>query len=70
MGNINEIERMILQSKINGADICKLQLYSSELLWGNKDRVYLDIDENELLYIKDYCDKININYQPQPIKKN
>ena len=60
MGNINEIERMILQSKINGADIVKLQLYNSELLWGNKDRIYLDISENELSYIKDYCDKINI----------
>ncbi|MDC0974728.1 hypothetical protein OAR46_02185 [Candidatus Pelagibacter sp.] len=29
-GSINEIKRMILQSKITGADIVKLQLYDSK----------------------------------------
>lgn len=60
MGSMNEIQRMILQSKINGADIVKLQLYSSEMLWGNKDRLYLDIKEDELIEIKHYCDLLNI----------
>ncbi len=60
MGNSNEIERMILQSKICGADIVKLQLYSSELLWKNKDRIYLDIKEDELTKIKEYCDNLRV----------
>ena len=60
MGSLNEIQRMIIQSKINGADIVKLQLYDSTKLWGNKDRLYLDTTKNELKQIKDYCDDIDI----------
>lgn len=60
MGSMNEIQRMIIQSKINGADIVKLQLYSSEKLWGDKERLYLDTTKSELKVIKDYCDNINI----------
>ena len=36
MGDIHELKRMILQSKIGGADIVKLQIYSSEKLWKDK----------------------------------
>jgi len=60
MGDIHELKRMILQSKIGGADIVKLQIYSSEKLWKDKKRLYLDITKDELKEIKDYSDKFDI----------
>ena len=60
MGSMNEIERMIIQSKLYGANIVKLQLYNSKKLWGNRDRIYLDINEKELEHINNYCGKLNM----------
>ena len=60
MGSMDEIKRMILQSKIGGADIVKLQLYSSEKLWGDKQRLYLDTTKEELKEIQNYCNNIGI----------
>jgi len=60
MGSMNEIKRMILKSKIGGADMVKLQLYNSEKLWGNKDRVYLDTTKAELKEMNNYCLSIGI----------
>ena len=54
-GSISEIKRMIIQSKIAGADIVKLQLYDSKKLWGDDERVYLDVSENELSEINEFC---------------
>ena len=38
LGSISELKRMILQSKIGGADYVKVQLYSSQKLFNNSDR--------------------------------
>ena len=54
-GSINEIKRMIIQSKIGGADIVKLQLYDSKKLWGDTKRSYLDITKDELYEINEFC---------------
>ena len=35
LGSIKEVERMILQCKIGGADYVKVQLYSSKKLFNN-----------------------------------
>ena len=59
-GSIHELKRMVLQSKIAGADFVKLQLYDSFKLFGNNERKYLEINEKELEDIKLYCDSINI----------
>ena len=60
MGSMNELKRMIVQSKIGGADIVKLQLYSSKKLFGNRDREYLDTSKKELKEINAYCNNIGI----------
>ena len=52
MGSISELKRMILQSKIGGADYVKVQLYSSKKLFNNSDREYLEISRKELKEIK------------------
>ena len=60
MGSMSEVERMILQSKISGADIVKVQLYSSKKLFNDAEREYLDISKKELTHIKNYCENIGI----------
>ena len=60
MGSMSEVERMILQSKISGADIVKVQLYSSKKLFNDTEREYLDISKKELTHIKNYCENIGI----------
>lgn len=59
-GSINELKRMILQCKINGADIVKVQLYDSRKLFNNDERNYLEISKDELSEIDDHCKKIDI----------
>ncbi len=54
-GSISEIKRMIIQSKIGGADIVKIQLYDSKKLWGDNKRTYLDISKDELSEIYEFC---------------
>jgi sialic acid synthase SpsE len=54
-GSMNEIKRMIIQSKIGGADIVKLQLYDSKKLWGDNRRKYLDVTKDELAEINEFC---------------
>ena len=34
-GSMNELERMILQSKMGGAQFVKVQLYDTQKLFGN-----------------------------------
>ena len=51
---------MILQSKIGGADYVKVQLYSSQKLFNNSDREYLEISRKELKEIKSFSDSHGI----------
>ena len=59
-GSIDETKRMILQCKLSGADIVKVQLYDSKKLFNNNDRKYLEISKNELAEINDYCKNLDI----------
>ena len=61
IGDKKELTRMILQSKIGGADFVKVQLYDSLKLFGDKKREYLEISEKELKDINNYCKEIDIN---------
>lgn len=61
IGDKKELTRMILQSKIGGADFVKVQLYDSKKLFGDKKREYLEISEKELKDISNYCKEIDIN---------
>ena len=59
-GSMDEIKRMILQSKIGGADYVKVQLYSSQNLFNNDERKYIEINKIELKEISDYSRNIGI----------
>jgi sialic acid synthase SpsE len=56
LGSMSELKRMILQSKIGGADYVKVQLYSSKKLFNNSEREYLEISKKELKEIKNFSD--------------
>ena len=47
-GDINDLESMILQCKMFGGDMVKLQLYDTLKLHGNTDRKHLEITAEEL----------------------
>ena len=59
-GSMNEIKRMILQCKIGGANIVKVQLYDSKKLFNNDERNYLEITKNELTDINEFCRSLDI----------
>ena len=59
-GSMEEISRMILCSKIGGADFVKVQLYDSKKLFNNNDRKYVEFNFEELKYISDYSKNIGI----------
>ena len=57
---MTELERMIIQCKLNGADYVKVQLYNSLKLFNNEDRKFLEFSRDEFLRISDYSKKIGI----------
>ena len=57
---MDELERMMLQCKIGGADYVKVQLYSSKKLFNNNQREYLEFKKDEFLRVADYAKKNNI----------
>ncbi len=61
MGSIKEIERMILQCKISGADYVKVQLYNSKKLFNNSEREFLELKKNEFLNISKFAEKTGID---------
>jgi sialic acid synthase SpsE len=64
MGSIEEIERMILQCKIGGADYVKVQFYNSQNLFGNNEREYLELTKPEFSKIVNYSKQVGIELFP------
>lgn len=60
LGSIDETKRMILQSKIYGADFVKVQLYDSKKLFNNNDRLYLQFSKKEFFEIVNYSRNLGI----------
>ena len=59
-GSMKECKRMILQSKMSGADMVKVQLYSSKELFKNEDRSYLEISFDELSELNEFSKGLDI----------
>jgi sialic acid synthase SpsE len=59
-GSMEEICRMVLCSKIGGADFVKVQLYDSKKLFNNNDRKYVEFNFDEFKYISEYSKNIGI----------
>lgn len=59
-GSMDEIKRMILLSKIGGADYVKVQLYDSKKLFLNTKRSYIQIEKDEFQEMVNYSKNIGI----------
>ncbi len=62
LGSMDEAKRMILQSKLGGADFVKVQLYNSKLLFDNDDRKYIELSKKEFLELKNYSKLIGVDF--------
>ena len=62
MGSMSEAKRMILQSKLGGADFVKVQLYDSKKLFNNNDRAYLELSKDEFLELSEYSKNVGIEF--------
>ena len=51
LGSIDEAKRMILYSKLGGADFVKVQLYDSKLLFNNNLRSYIQLSKKSFLIL-------------------
>jgi len=63
-GDLDIAEKMILQSKIGGADAVKVQLYTADLF--GKERAYLELSYDGLKRLKGYADHIGIDFFATP----
>ena len=59
-GNISLMEELIRQSKFGGADLIKLQLYSSQKLFGDDSRINNEISKEQLSFIKNIASSYEI----------
>lgn len=60
-GDMSIIEQMIVQCKMAGIDAVKLQLYSSQLLFGDNRKEFAEISLSEFKAIKKFADNMNID---------
>ena len=60
LGSIDEAKRMILYSKLGGADFVKVQLYDSKLLFNNNLRSYIQLSKKEFFDLNSYSNQIGI----------
>jgi len=59
-GDIDALETMMLQSKMGGADLGKVQLISSQDLFGDDRKRYAELSFNEFAHLTDYGKTIGL----------
>jgi sialic acid synthase SpsE len=60
-GDMSTLKVMIMQSHMAGADAVKLQLYSSQALFGDDRKKHMEISFDELNEIKEHADLFGID---------
>jgi|TARA_R110002124_G_scaffold126189_1_gene285678 sialic acid synthase SpsE len=59
--DMSMLKTYIMQSKMYGADAVKVQLYTSQTLFGDDRKKHMEISFDELNEIKEYADLLNID---------
>tara|TARA_B100000989_G_scaffold286459_1_gene255119 strand:- start:531 stop:1253 length:723 start_codon:yes stop_codon:yes gene_type:complete len=62
LGSLDEAKRMILYSKLGGADFVKVQLYDSKILFNDNKRSYIQLSKKEFFQLNDYSKQIGIHF--------
>ena len=71
-GSIERAEQMIFQSKFAGADAVKVQLWDTYRMPGEDRHLweYLTMTKDQFLHLKDFADKINIDFFASPFHED
>lgn len=59
-GDLNKLETMIMQSKMGGADFVKVQLFSSQDLFGDDRKRHLEITGEEFVHLCEFSKNLGI----------
>ena len=68
-GDQEDLKRLSLSAWMNGADVVKIQLLNSQLIWGNDGRKYLEMTFEQVKELKTYCDNLGITFAATPFDK-
>ena len=68
-GNLEDLKRLALSAWINGANVIKIQLFKSEVVWGDSSRRYMEMKFDEVKELKAYCDNLGITFTATPFDK-
>ena len=60
--NLDDLKRMAMSAWLNGADSAKLQIFTSQSIWGDDSRKYLEMSYEQVKEFKEYCDMIGIEF--------
>jgi sialic acid synthase SpsE len=61
-GDLGLIREMIRVAKLNGADVCKFQLYDAVALLGSDQWQYLQLTQDQTAQIKQWCDEDDVEF--------
>src|SRR5437868_6073857 len=61
-GDLGVIREMIRVAKLNGADICKFQLYDAVALLGSDEWKYLELTQAQTEQVKAWCEEDDIEF--------
>jgi len=65
-GDLEELKRLALSGWISGADAVKIQLFKSEVVWGDASRRYMEMTFDEVKSFHDYCKSMGIEFAATP----
>jgi sialic acid synthase SpsE len=68
-GDVEDLKRLSLSAWMNGADVVKIQLFKSEVVWGDDSRRYMEMTFDQVKSLKDYCDNLGITFAATPFDK-
>lgn len=68
-GNLEDLKRLALSAWTNGADVAKIQLFKSEVVWGDDSRRYMEMTFDQVKEFKSFCDNLGIRFSATPFDK-
>ena len=68
-GNAEDLKRLALSAWQNGADVVKIQLFKSEVVWDDDSRRYMEMTFDQVKDLKSFCDNLGIKFAATPFDK-